>query len=171
MRNLSKKSFLLFLFACPFFCLAQSPSDQLIISGKVEKEQVFTIADLMRLPMQNIGDVLITNHLGEPRGTTKNMRGVLLKDVFAQISIQAESPKVLSEFYLVMIASDGYKVVFSWNELFNSPTGEKAYLVLEKEGKAGMEMPERILLICPSDYKTGRRYVKGLSRIVVARAE
>jgi hypothetical protein len=43
------------------------------------------------------------------------VKGVLLKDILIKVEIDAETPKVLSEYYFVCIASDNYKVVFSWN--------------------------------------------------------
>lgn len=145
-------------------------TDAIVVTGLVEKEISLGIGEISAMPSRPVNDVVITNHLGEPRGTAKGLRGVLVKDLLAAVVIKAESPKVLSEFYLTFIASDGYTVVFSWNELFNSPNGDNCYLMVEKDGKKLAEMPERMLVITPTDFKTGRRHIKGLSRIVVGRA-
>jgi hypothetical protein len=99
------------------------------------------------------------------------LKGVLLKDIISGVEIKSESPKVLSEFYIVCRASDGYKVVYSWNELFNSPTGDAVFIVTSKEGKKASEMEESILLISPKDFKTGRRFVKSMSTIEIYRAQ
>lgn len=145
-------------------------TDALLISGLVEKETTLGIAEISAMTSRPVADVVITNHLGEPRGTARGLRGVLVKDLLAGTVIKSESPKMLSECYLTFIASDGYLVVYSWNELFNSPNGDNCYLIVEKDGKKLAEMPERLLVITPSDFKTGRRHIKGLSRIVVGRA-
>jgi len=100
-----------------------------------------------------IDDVIITNHMGEQRSTAKNMKGVLLKDLLDKLEFDAESPKVLSEFYLTIIATDNYKVVFSWNELSNTETGNHVYVIMS-----------------PTDFKTGRRNVKGVRQIIVGRS-
>jgi hypothetical protein len=147
-----------------------APSEAFTVSGAVEKELTFRTTDIAAFPATSLPDVPITNHLGEPRGIAKGLKGVRVKDVLANLVIKAESPKVLSEFYLTFVATDGYTVVYSWNELFNSPTGENCYFITEKEGKPLAEMTERILVLTPTDFKTGRRHVKGLNRIVVARA-
>lgn len=147
-----------------------SVTESFVVTGAVEKELTFQLADLAQLPSSPLADVVITNHLGEPRGTAKGLKGVKVKDVLSSLVIKAESPKALSEYFLTFVASDGYTVVYSWNELFNSPTGDNCHLITEKDGKKLAEMPDRLLVLTPSDFKTGRRHIKGLQRITVARA-
>ncbi|MBL7847936.1 MAG: hypothetical protein JNL40_10735 [Cyclobacteriaceae bacterium] len=164
---------IILLFSFPLFSQVKEkvpPTDAIVVSGLVEKEITFGIAEISAITSRPVADVVITNHVGEPRGTAKGLRGVLVKDLLSGVTIKSESPKVLSEFYFTFIASDGYTVVYSWNELFNSPNGENCYLIVEKDGKKLFEMPERMLVITPTDFKTGRRHIKGLSRISVARA-
>ncbi len=172
--NLIKQgSMLLLLFS--FLSLSAQkdivPSSSVVISGQVASEITISLEDLAAMPAVRIKDVTITNHLGEKRGKARKMKGVLLKNVFSQITLTSKMPKDLSELYLVCVASDGYRVVFSWNELFNSDTGHHTFIVVEKDGKKLADMPDRILLLTASDHMTGRRFVKGLSRIEVRRAE
>jgi hypothetical protein len=159
------------------FCLALSAQEkskiaathQVNVTGAVKQEKVITMSDIIRMPAQAIGSIMITNHTGAERGIAKNLKGVLLKEVLKDIVFAEETPRKLSEFYLTCIASDGYKVVLSWNELFNNETGNNLFIVTEKEGKPIQEMDESILLISPKDFTTGRRYIKGLQKIVVGR--
>lgn len=144
-------------------------SEAFAVSGAVKKNFSLTIADIMALPAADIGDVTITNHLGEVKSVAKQLKGVPLRKALEQLQCDAENPRQFSEFYLTFIATDGYKAVFSWNEIFNSPTGNTAFLVTMKDGRKLQDMSERILLITPSDEKTGRRYVKGLEKIIVSR--
>ncbi|HEU5289221.1 MAG TPA: hypothetical protein VFU05_01180 [Cyclobacteriaceae bacterium] len=146
-------------------------TDAFTVSGKIKKEITVTLKDLQTIESKSIPDVVITNHLGEPKGASKNLKGILLKDALGKIEFDAESPKVLSEFYMVFTASDGYKVVFSWNEIFNTATGDNVYLITSKDGKELKDMDDRILVISTTDFKTGRRNVKGLAKIVVERAK
>lgn len=164
-----------FLFLFIFSALSAqkdiASTSSLTIAGQVSSEKTFSLEDLAAQPAVRIKDVPITNHLGEKRGKARKMRGIPLKNLFAQVVFTSKMPKDLSELYLVCIASDGYRVVFSWNELFNSDTGNHTFIVVEKDGKKLADMPERILLLTASDHMTGRRFVKGLSRIEVRRAE
>jgi|SRR5688572_24801606 len=147
-----------------------NPTDAFTISGKIKKEVTYTLADLQKFESKKIGNVVISNHLGEAKGTSKNLEGVLLKDMLAQVEFDAESPKVLSEFYLTCIAHDGYKVVFSWNEIFNTPTGDNLYLITSKDGKELKDMTDRVSILSTTDFKTGRRNLKALTQIVISRA-
>lgn len=153
---------------CPVY--AQPATSSFIITGGVKKELTISVSDLQKLTIHNIGDVPITNHLGEPRGTAKNLKGVLFKDVLALADFDAESPKVLSEYFFVCVASDQYTVVYSWNELFNTAVGESVFVVLEKAGRQVGQMDDSMLMISPNDYRTGRRHVKNLARVEVKRA-
>ena len=141
------------------------------IEGKVKKSLTVSLADLSSYKSYSIDSIVITNHLGERRSTLKNVKGILLKDILNKIEIDAETPKVLSEYYFVCIASDNYKVVFSWNEIFNSDTGKSVYIITEQAGKPATALDNRIALVSPKDQMTGRRYVKGLQKIVVERVK
>lgn len=146
-------------------------TDAFTISGKVKAERTVTLKDLSAYPSVEVGDVQITNHKGDARNPANRVKGVLVKDILEKVEFLSESPRELSEFYLTFIATDGYKAVFSWNELFNSETGNHAFIITEIDGKSGAQMDNRIALITPTDFRTGRRYVKGLARIVVGRTE
>src|SRR5258706_3468208 len=146
------------------------PTQSFTITGEVKSPTVVQAVDLKKWKIQNIGDVVITNHLGERKSEAKALRGVLLKEVLESVEINAENPRVLSEYYFVCKGNDGYTVVYSWNELLNTPTGNTPYLVTEREGKPLPEMSDAILMISPGDFKTGRRHVKALASIEVRRA-
>lgn len=161
---------LVFISALTYAQENTKPTSSFTIKGEVKASKTITIQDFSKFAEKEIGDVVITNHLGEKKSEQKSLKGILLKDVLQGVEINSESPKVLSEYYLVCRATDGYKVVFSWNELFNSPTGDKVYLVTSKGGKKASEMEESILMISPADFKTGRRFVKSLETIEIYRA-
>ncbi|MFM2359046.1 MAG: hypothetical protein RLY16_1039, partial [Bacteroidota bacterium] len=63
------------------------------------------------------------------------------------------------------------KIVFSYNEIFNTEVGNNLYLVTEMDGVKIEAMDSRILLLSTKDIKGGSRNVKGLSKVVVANAE
>ncbi len=147
------------------------PTSSFTISGEVKSPVTIKIADLKKWNSVSIGDVTITNHLGEKKSEAKGLKGVLLKDILGSVEINAESPKVLSEYYFVCKANDNYTVVYSWNELFNTATGESAFIVTEKNGKDAASMDDSILMISPKDRMTGRRHVKALTSIEVKRAK
>lgn len=152
-------------------CFGQSRSEKIEIQGAVIESKSFRISDLQTFDSMLIADVPITNHAGEPRGIAKNLKGFPVKLLFEGVEFDSPSPKFLSEFYLIFEATDGYRVVFSWNELFNNPLSDQVYIISAMDGKNMEEMEEGILLLSPSDTRTGRRHVKNLSKIIVQRAD
>jgi len=71
----------------------------------------------------------------------------------------------------VFTATDGYKVVFSWNEIYNAEAGNNFFILTEMDGKRIEKMDQRILFISIADFQTGRRFIKGLEKIEVKRVE
>ncbi|MEK6477066.1 molybdopterin-dependent oxidoreductase [Catalinimonas sp. 4WD22] len=159
---------LLFALTLSSSIFAQSAAT-LRLSGKVEKPLSLSVADLQQMVAHSIEPVRITSHKGEFKKETPNMKGILMTEVIAQAGIQAENPKVLSEYYLTARAADGYQVVFSWNELFNTEVGKSVYVVYEQGGESLSDYDGPIMLISPHDIQTGRRNVRQLSEIKVER--
>jgi hypothetical protein len=147
------------------------PSEKFSIEGKVKNALSFSIADLDTFRTKSLPDVVITNHLGEKKHTLTNLKGILLKDILSKAELDAENPKVLSEFYFVFVATDNYKIVFSWNEIFNTETGNNIYIIMEEGGKKIRDIDGRISLIVPTDFKTGRRHMSNIDKIIVERAK
>lgn len=147
------------------------PTEQLTIEGAVKTPFMFQLKDAGNYPSKKIDSVRITNHLKQPRHTIKDLRVISVKDILAKVELTEASPKLLSEFYFVFTGSDNYKVVFSWNEIFNTVTGNNLYIVVDMDGKTGTAVADRIALLSPMDEATGRRFVKGLAKIVVKRVE
>lgn len=147
------------------------PTTSFSVSGKIKSAKTFTLDEIRKLKTTAISDITITNHKGDVKGMAKGMEGVLLKDVLASVEIDAESPKVFSEFYLVCIASDSYKVVYSWNELFNTNVGDGVFIVTSKAHQPGESLNENILMVSTYDLRTGRRYLKNLQEISIRRAQ
>lgn len=145
------------------------PTNQFVVKGLVDSVLTISYSAITKQQAVAIGDFTVTNHLGEFKKTYKGVKGVPLLTILQPLVINAKSPKLLSEYYLVFKASDGYTVVVSWNELFNTEVGKTFYLVTEADGKPLDNTTERILLINTKDFKTGRRHIKGLESIEVRR--
>lgn len=147
------------------------PTDSLIINGQIKNPTVFHLAELDTFSLVSIADQVIYNHRGEIKDTLTGMKGIPLKNLLASINFDYEKPKELNEFYFVFTASDGYKVVFSWNEVYNTPLGNQYYILTKMKGKNLADINQRIIFISSGDLKTGRRYIKGLSKIELKRID
>jgi len=154
------KNFLL-LIALLVTTLSFSQSKSFEIIDPDNEKTIVTDTDLSKYSEHTIDSIQITNHLKEYRSTIKNVKGVLLRDVLSKVSFKEKSPKILSEYYIVCIAEDGYKVVFSWNEIFNTSVGDNVLIIPKIDGRP----KDGISTLSPTDFATGRRYVKTLKTI------
>lgn len=162
------------LLLCSFSVFGQKTppvTQNFTVEGLIKKPFSIGIEQIEQAPHSVLDSVVIRNHKGEYKSTLKHLEVVPLKTVLGTFEIDLYQPRLYSECYFVFVAADGYKVVFSWNELFNNPSGDAVYLIAKKNGVALKNMAERIALITPDDLMTGRRYIKGLSKIIIRRAE
>ena len=144
-----------------------SATDKFSVEGKVKNSFSFSLDMASQYAAVAVDSVVIYNHLMERKHVIKNIKGVLLKDVIEKAGIDISAPKLLSEVYITCIASDNYKVVFSWNELFNTEIGQHVLIITESGGKMAKDAQDRIAVIATADKATGRRYVKGLTKIII----
>jgi hypothetical protein len=141
---------------------------QFTISGKVKNGSVITPDSLARYTPVVIGDIKITDHLGQFKHKDDQLKGILLKDILSHTVFDTPSPKFLSAFYITCIGADGYKVVYSWNELYNTEVGDHVYILTEKNGVKAEQLPESIQMTSIMDMKTGRRYLHNLDKIIIS---
>ncbi|HLX93013.1 MAG TPA: hypothetical protein VKR32_15115 [Puia sp.] len=148
-----------------------APTDKFTVDGRVKRSLTMTLAALDSFAMKSLPDVVITDHTGNKRQILTRLKGILLKDILSRVELDAENPKVLSAYYFVLAAPDNYKLVFSWNELFNSETGNHVYVVMEEGGKRINQINNRISIVTMTDIQTGRRHMSNIERIIVERAK
>src|SRR5688572_23784191 len=101
------KSLFVFLLAQGAWAQSIAPTQSFTISGDVKEAVTFSLDDLKKIPSVALGTVIITNHLGEKKSEARDIKGILLRDLFKKVEINTESPKVLSEYYVVCKATDG----------------------------------------------------------------
>jgi len=168
MKNLL---FIFLLYSSTAFAQYGTQTHQFTITGQVKTESVITMDSLNSYPLKTIGDIKVTDHTGAFKHQDDELKGVLLKDILNHSQWAASSPKLFSRFYFTCVGSDGYKVVYSWNELFNTPVGDNVYIILEKNGVKADKLPASLQMTSMLDFKTGRRYLHNLDKIVVSQVE
>ena len=170
---MKKLAFILILFSsiAVFAQEKPTPTVKFTVLGKVAKESVITLDSLKQYPVKDLGNIKVTDHLGNFKHQDEKLKGVLLKDILSHTKFLVASPKLLSTVYFVCIGSDGYKVVYSWNELFNTSVGDNVFIIMEKNGIGIDKLPDSIQMTSYTDYKTGRRYLHCLDKIVVNAVE
>jgi hypothetical protein len=168
------KKLLLLLSFCTSVAFAQEavkPTNQFSIGGKVKKASVITMDSLKQYTIQTMGDIKVTDHTGGFKHQDDKLKGILIKDVLSHAQFDVSSPKLLSTLYFVFVGADGYKVVYSWNELYNTEVGNHVYILMEKNGVKAADMKESLQMASMMDMKTGRRYLHNLDKVIVGMAE
>lgn len=169
---MTKTSILSILFTIICYCSYSQTeaSNEFKIVGKVKNEKTITLSDLQKYQSVELNNIN-TSCSPKREEKAKSVKVVLLKTILDSVAFQYEKPKMLNYYYFVFVATDGYKIVFSFNEIYNTETGNNLYIVTEMDGKKIQEMDNRILLLTTKDIKGGARNMKSLSKIIVCSAE
>lgn len=144
-------------------------STTLQVSGAVAQSLALTVEDLKGLAAQRINDVRAIEEGGRREERTRAYVGVLLRDLLDRAKLVETSRHDLRRSVVVATATDGYKAVFSWAELYLSPIGEGALVYYERDGRPLDDREGRIALISLKDVRAGPRHVRWLQKIEVVR--
>lgn len=140
------------------------------VIGRVRRPLVLSMEELCALDTEEAKDIPIICGDGTPEGQIESCRGVLLETVIAKADVLKEGHNDTKKMFIVASAPDGYKVVFSWQEIFNTTIGGGVMILVERDGKSLCEGPGGPDLISLQDYFTGPRHVRGLDTIEVLMA-
>jgi DMSO/TMAO reductase YedYZ molybdopterin-dependent catalytic subunit len=140
----------------------------LTVKGSVEREITLTIDDLKHLPVQRVDDV---RSMRDAAGaapsseTTRHYVGCLLRDVLEHAKPVEKRRLDFRKSVVIATASDGYRAVFSWAELYLSPGGDGVLVVYDRDGAPLTDDEGKIALVSLKDTRPGPRHVKWLQSI------
>lgn len=146
---------------------SQFVTEHVTVSGVVAHKLKLSVDDLRKFPPQQVGELPMVCQSGADMGKLENLRGVLLKDILSKAGIISRSHNDVKKMAIVATAADGYKVVYSWTEIFNSPIGEGVIVFFERDGKPLQDDEGRIAMVSTQDTRTGPRHVKWLQALEV----
>lgn len=146
---------------------ARFVTEQVKISGAVQNPMTLSVAELKQFPPQSVGEIPIVCQSGANLGKLENLKGVLLRDILEKATVVSKSHNDVKKMAIIATASDDYKVVFSWSEVFNSPLGEEIIVFYERNGQPLADDEGRIAMVSAKDIRTGPRHVKWLNGIEV----
>jgi len=140
----------------------------LVVKGSVEREITLSIDDLRNLPVQRVDDIrTVTETAGAtaPVEVTRHYVGCLLRDVLERAKPVEKGRFGFRKSVVVASASDGYRAVFSWAELYLSPIGDGVLVIYERDGAPLADDEGKIALVSLRDTRPGPRHVKWLQSI------
>jgi hypothetical protein len=93
--------------------------------------------------------------------------GALLRDVLAAAGWDAGTERGLRTSIVEAVASDGYRAIFSWGEVFNHPGGEQILVIRAQDGQALGAAAGPLALRALADTRPGPRHVRNLCALIV----
>jgi hypothetical protein len=147
---------------------SESPGAALLeVAGRVENPLRLELSDIRNMESEEFQDLFIVCGTGTPVDTIKRCKGVLIEKIIQKANVIKADHNDTKKMYIVATALDGYQVVFSWQEIFNTLIGGGVAVLIERDGKPLCETADRIDLISSQDYYAGSRYVRDLRMIEI----
>lgn len=140
---------------------------ELVVTGAVESPLRLTVSDLRKLTQHEVNMGQLVCQSGDKVGDLGKIKGVRLKDIIEKAVVKTEEHNDVKKMVIIATASDDYKVVYSWTEIFNSPLGDGVIVFIEQNGKPLSDEEGKIAMVSTKDTRTGPRHVKWLNGIEV----
>jgi hypothetical protein len=141
------------------------------IIGRVAQPMSISSTTLCAMDTVDTGTLPMICGSGEPKGKIGNCRGVLLAELINLAEVVVREHNDTKKMIVVVASDDGYKTVFSWQEIFNSINGEGILVIFEKDGQPLYQGNGEVDLISSRDHLTGPRYVRRLKTIEIIMVE
>jgi len=143
----------------------QAPAAKVAIEGAVQQAQSLSVDDLRQFAADQIVELRLP---GRETGTAPStLKGVRLRALLERAKVLTADHNTVKKLAIIATATDGYKAVFSWSELFNSELGDSVLVLFERDGKPLAASEGPLALISAKDIRTGPRHVKWLQTIEV----
>jgi hypothetical protein len=137
------------------------------VAGLVNHPQRLSVEDLCKLGLTEAKDVTMICSSGRTNGVRSNYRGVLLSRVIEHADAVMRKHDSPSWMYVTVTSSDGHWALLSYQEIFNTPVGEQALVIVEKDGLPLNEFEGEIAFISGYDLRPGSRKMRYLQKIEV----
>jgi len=154
--------------ACPVDAEPRAEATVLTVQLPGQAARSFGIAALAALPQTNLTQRLTVSSSGSDvtdRGVQYS--GVLLRDVLTAVGFASATDRSARTSVVEAVASDGYRAVFSWGELYNSLAGEQVLIITAQDGKPLSAAAGPLALRSLADTRPGPRHVRNLCGLIV----
>lgn len=147
--------------------LSQYQTKTLSVLGKVKTPITLTVSDFAAMKSITVRNVNIVSHSGERKELIVSAKGVLLKDILDKAGIVFEERRDFNRLVIIAKASDGFRAVWTWHEIFNTDIGTAVLVIYEKNGQTLGSREGNFMMLSSKDYKTGPRHIRWLKEIEV----
>ncbi|EON12659.1 molybdopterin-dependent oxidoreductase [Pandoraea sp. SD6-2] len=146
-------------------------SREVVVSGCVSRHHSFDLCSLMRLPTQLTGPLDVVCLSGRKVRSASDYKGVRLTALLDVARLHLPQARDFTRAFVLAQGADGYTVLFSWHELYNTPVGIGTLVVYERDGLPLGDDEGGIGLISTCDLRVALRQVRALKRLFVHLAD
>jgi hypothetical protein len=139
----------------------------LAITGFGIRRAQLTREELGSLPRRHLGARDVFCITGRRVSHVDEMVGARLVDVLALLGLGDNPRAELKQCVIVAHARDGYRAIFSWNELHNTAVGEQVIVVYERSGAPLGGNLGDLCLLSGNDLHLGPRHLRHLCGVTV----
>jgi DMSO/TMAO reductase YedYZ molybdopterin-dependent catalytic subunit len=136
------------------------------VDGAVQTPLALTREQLEALPWRDHAERREVQQDGRTVQLGVRYQGYPLRDLIDRAGLSPDRHAVRRAVVL-LTARDGYRVSFSWGELYNSALGESVILVRSQDGRDILAADGLPALRSLQDIRSGPRHVRWLERIEV----
>ena len=144
-----------------------TPAGRITVSGTVQQSLSLGVDELRQFPPEQIVELRLPARDASSQSGASVLKGVRLKALLERAKVLTPDHNTVKKLAVIATATDGYKVVFSWSELFNAELGDSVLVLFDRDGKPLGAEEGPLALISGKDLRTGPRHVKWLQSIEV----
>lgn len=137
------------------------------VGGWVRRPQRLQPCGLESMEWMAVPDFDIVCTLDGSHGVLAPVRAVRLSDLIELAQPAFERRTDFKRVAIVAEGAEGYRALFSWAEVFNSPLGRGIVVAWHGPGSALPPNAGRFALLPRHDLATGPRYVRGLRSVEI----
>ena len=128
----------------------------------------FSEADLDALPPIRLTQRLsVSSNASSATERSVVFGGVLLRDVLLKSGLAFAADRSARTMVVEAVATDGYRAVFSWGELFNGAAGDQVLVITTQDGQRLDTAAGPLALRSLGDLRPGPRHVRNLCAVIV----
>lgn len=144
-------------------------SDSVTLRGLGPAPRVFARAELEQMAGVVADALSIACYSGRHIREVGHARGVPLTALLEASGLGALPRSQCKQMVLAVGARDAYTCLFTWHELYNTPGGQGALLLVEQDGVAFPASAGGLQLISLGDLRLGPRQAMAVDRLDVCR--
>lgn len=156
--------------ACPSDTTTRAAETLLVVQQPGVPPLVLGASDLGALPATALTHrQMVSSGAGNTAERSTVFAGVLVRDVLAKAAFGGPTDRGARMAVVEAVATDGYRALFSWGELFNTGVGEQALVLMSQDGRPLDAVSGPLALRSLADLRSGPRHVRNLCALIVRR--